>query len=224
MKKLLVICFAVLMVVSMSITAFAENGGFVVSPSTNPAPEVETFEPSSDACTADLIVTPYSKRDTLPDKERTMLEKAYGEVMNASDLTTLCAELASLAKSKNILGKDLAVSDLFDVRMEGCETDHALHGSFKIVLKAETLNGFVCLLHMKEDGSWEVIKNAKVTNGNLLSFSANEFSPFAIVVDSSKQGPDKTGDETMIGLYIAVMAVSAVAIVILVAKSKKQRA
>ena len=224
MKKLLAICFAVLMVASMSISAFATSGGFVISPSAKPAPEVESFEASSDDCTAVLIVTPYAERNTLTVDEKTQIESAYNEVVSSKDLTNLCEEMDNIASSKKIAGKDLAVSDLFDIRMEGCDVDHDQHGAFKITLTVDALSNFVCLLHRNADGSWEVIKDAKVVDGDSLSFVADDFSPFAIVVDGSKQGPSQTGDETMIGLYIAIMAVSAVAIVILVSKSKKQRA
>lgn len=224
MKKLLAICVAVLMVAAVSMPVFAEDGGFVVSPSTNPAPGVDTFEAASDDCTAELIATPYAERNTLSTEDKTLIEDAYDEVTNSNDLTSLCAALADIASSKSIAGEDLAVSDLFDLRTEGCDVNHDQHGAFKIILEAETLNNFVCLLHMKDDGNWEVIKDAKVVDGNCLSFTADDFSPFAIVVDGSKKAPSQTGDETMIGLYIAIMAVSAVAIVVLWKKAKKQAA
>ena len=223
MKKLLAICFAVLLVASMSFQVFAE-GGFVISPSKKPAPEVDTFEPSDDECTAELIITPYKDRDQLPEDRKDRIEEAYDEISDSDDLTDLIDDLKDLADKKNIDGKDLAVSDLFDARTEGCDNNHDQHSPFDVVLEADTLSNFVGLAYKDENGKWILVEGATVVNGDHLKFKTDGFGPFAIIVDASKQGPSQTGDETMIGLYIAIMAVSAVAIVILVVKTKKQRA
>ena len=108
MKKVLAICLMTVMVLSMSVNVFAAPGGFVNSPSGNPAPTVVDFDPSNDACTAQLVITPYGDRHVLSETLRTMLEKAYSEISSSDDLTELNAELAKIAADKNIAGKDLA--------------------------------------------------------------------------------------------------------------------
>ena len=225
MKKVLAICLMMVMVLSMSVNVFAASGGFVSSPSGNPAPTVVSFKPSDDDCTAQLVVTPYGDKHDLSDALRAMFEKAYNDIVNSDDLTKLNAELAKLAADKKIKGKDLAVSDLFDIHVTGCDY-HDEHVDFDITLDADTLDRFEGLLHMNKDGVWELVTDAEViNNGEHLKFSADSFSPFAIVVDTSSGSPDapQTGDNSMIHIYAIVMAVSALAIVVITVKSRKQK-
>ena len=147
MKKVLAICLMIVMVVSMSVTSFAAPGGFVSSPSGNPAPTVVDFDPSNDNCTGWLVITPYGDREDLSDVLRSLLEKAYNDIVNSDDLTKLNAELAKIAADKNIEGKNLAVSDLFDIHVTGCDF-HDGHFGFDITLDADKLSSFVGLLHM----------------------------------------------------------------------------
>ena len=225
MKKVLAICLMMVMVLSMSVNVFAAPGGFVNSPSGNPAPTVVNFDPSNDACTAQPVITPYGDRYDLSETLKAMLEKAYGEISSSDDLTKLNAELAKIAADMNIAGKDLAVSDLFDIHVTGCDY-HDEHVDFDITLDADTLSHFVGLLHMNKDGVWELVTDAEVVNnGEQLKFSVDSFSPFAIVVDTSEPNPDapQTGDNSMIHIYAIIMAVSALAIIVIAVKSKKQR-
>ncbi len=223
MKKILVICLTVLMLASMTLCVFAAPGKFVSSPSGNSAPTVVSFDPEDDGCTATLIITPYSERKTLPEALKAMIEKAYDIILGTDDLTKLNADLAKVAADKNIEGKNLAVSDLFDIRVEGC-TAHDDHVNFNIVIAADTLNNFVGLLHMEKEGEFELVSNAEViNNGQHLKFSVDSLSPFAIVVDTLPDAP-QTGFNSMIGVYAAVMIASALALVVIAVMSKKQKA
>ena len=225
MKKVLAICLMMVMVVSMSVTAFATPGGFVSSPSGRPVPTVVEFAPSSDNCTASLVITPYGDKQELSNALRSLIEKAYKDVVDSDDLTKLNAELAKLAADKNIDSKNLAVSDLFDIHPTGCD-HHKGHYDFDITLDVDKLNNFVGLLHMNKNGEWELVANAKVVNNNeRLQFSVDSFSPFAIVVDTTIDGGDapQTGDNSMIYVYVILMAVSALSLVVIVLKNKKQR-
>ena len=225
MKKVLAICLMIVMVVSMSVTSCAAPGGFVSSPSGNPAPTVVDFDPSNDNCTGWLVITPYGDREDLSDVLRSLLEKAYKDVVNSDDLTKLNAELAKIAADKNIEGQNLAVSDLFDIHVTGCDF-HDGHFGFDITLDADKLSSFVGLLHMNKNGEWELVADAKVVNNNEhLQFSVDSLSPFAIVVDTTIDGGDvpQTGDNSMIYVYVILMAVSALSLVVIVLKNKKQR-
>jgi len=173
MKKLLAICLMVVMVVSMSATAFAATDGFVSSPSGNAAPGLVSFKSSDEDCTATLNITPYGDRHDISDTLRNMLEKAYEDIAGSTDLTKLNPDLSKIAADKNIDGKDLAVSDLFDIHAAGCDY-HEEHADFDIILDAATLKGFVGLLHMNKDEKWEFVDNAKVVNnGEHLKFSVD---------------------------------------------------
>ena len=225
MKKVLAICLMIVMVVSMSVTSFAAPGGFVSSPSGNPAPTVVDFDPSNDNCTGWLVITPYGDREDLSDVLRSLLEKAYNDIVNSDDLTKLNAELAKIAADKNIEGQNLAVSDLFDIHVTGCDF-HDGHFGFDITLDADKLSSFVGLLHMNKNGEWELVADAKVVNNNEhLQFSVDSLSPFAIVVDTTIDGGDapQTGDNSMIYIYVILMAASALALVTILLKNKKKR-
>lgn len=223
MKKMVSVVLAMVLMLTMSVSVFAAPGQFVKSPSLNDSVILISFDRGSEDCTGDLIVTPYKERATLPADLKTLIEKAYGDIAASKDLSTLNADLAAVAAAKDIAGTDLKVSDLFDVRYEGC-TNHGEGHSFDIVVKANTLHRFVGLLHMNQNGEWELIENAKViNNGEHLSFYVDSLSPFAVVVDTSEADGDSpvTGIHNEIIIYGILMLVSALAVVALIAKSKK---
>lgn len=225
MKKVLAVCLMVVMLVSMNISVLAAPGSFVSSPSGNPAPMLISFECADEGCTAQLKITPYAERNTLPANLKNMIENFYALIAGTNDLTTLNADLAKLAADKNLPGTSLAVSDLFDIYAYGC-TEHEEHKTFTITLDADTLNRFVGLLHMKDNGEIELIKSAKVlSDGEHLQFTAETLSPFAIVVRTGNDVPGggpQTGDINMIPVYVIVMTVSALALVLVLLKSRKQ--
>ena len=163
-------------------------------------------------------------RASLPEFLRKLIEKAYSDIANSKDLTTLNKDLANKAKELKIAGKDLAVSDLFDLQTNGCDGECG-HNGYKVVLKASSLKRFVGLLHMNKDGEWELIKDAKVTGkGETIEFTTETMSPFAIVVDTSVEpNPPQTGDSSMIHVYATVMAVAALGVVAVVVKSRKRK-
>lgn len=224
MKKVLAIYLVMLMVLTMSVSVFAAPGSFVSSPSGNPVPRIVNFNPRNDACAAQLIITAYADRPMLPDALRALMEQAYNDIAGTNDLTSLNADLAKIAKNKNMDTTKLAVSDLFDLHMVGCDY-HEGHTYFDITLEADTLDRYVALLHMNKNGEWELVEDAKVeNNGDHLTFSVEGFSPFAIVVDTSVDVDDpETGDNSMIQVYATIMVISALAAVVILVKGKKQR-
>ena len=217
MKKIIAILLSLVFVVSMSLTVMAANN-FVSSPSGRPAPNIISFKPADEECTARIIVTGYGDSDQLPEELKALMEKAYNEIISAEDLAKLNDEFAKYLKSLKIDSSNLAISDLFDLRVEDCNF-HDSHVDFEIVLEPETLKNFVGLLHMNKDGEWEFINNAEVVaNGKHLKFSVESLSPFAIVVDTSG---GQTGDSGMIAVYAIIMVVSAAALVVVLVKAKK---
>lgn len=225
MKKVLVLCLMLALVVGMSMNVFAVSDGFVSSPSVNPAPTVVSFTPSNEQCTATITITAYADKSELPDELLALFEKAYSDIADCDDLTKLNSALAKIASDKGINGADLAVSDLFDIHVVGCDY-HDGHVDFEVTLDVEALSRFVGLLHMNKDGEWELVEDAEVVkDGDHLKFSVDSFSPFAVVVDTSvKDATPQTGDSNMIYVYVAVMAVSALAVLLIVIKRNKQKA
>ncbi len=223
MKKLLLLCLTVVMALSMTLTVFADNGGFLISPSLNKAPRMIGFRPGSEDCEAEIVITPYAERKKLSAEGKAEIEAAYDSIKGTTDLSTLTADLTAIAASMNISVKDLAVSDLFDMTYINCtHEEHEEHGYFTITLQADTLKGFVSLLHY-DNGTWEVVSDAQA-DGDEITFKIDDFSPFAIVVDTTA-APAPTG-VSAVGIYVcvAVMAVSAVAFVICMKKSKRTAA
>ncbi len=216
MKKITVVCLAVVMMLSMSLTAFADS--FIESPSNNLAPEVESVEAPEvpEGETLEIEVTPYADADELDAEAEAALREAYADIKGTDDLSTLVEELAEIAEDLGIDVEDLAVSDLFDI---SANLDNP--GTVTLKLKADTLKGFVALIHYN-NGEWELVENAKAEN-NVLTFSTDEFSPFAIVVDATLNAP-QTGDNSNVIIWGSVAAVSAVGVIVLLilwAKSKK---
>lgn len=223
MKKVLTICMVVLMLAGISLNALAAPSGFVSSPSGNKAPAVEEFTAGADECTATLVVTPFTEKETLPDTLKDLFEQAYDSITETKDLTSLNDLLKKVAEDKSINPQNLAVSDLFDIHATDCEF-HDGHKEFDITLSAETLGSFVGLLHMKKDGVWELVEDARVTqNGTHLQFSVESFSPFAIVVDTSTIEVPPTGDNIMTYVWLTSAAAAAfVACVAVFAVSNKK--
>ncbi len=225
MKKSLAFCLTIIMVMSISVTAFAVPNGFLVSPSGNPAPGVVTFDPKDDDCTASLIITPYGDRHDLPDDLREIFEEAYEQIVGADDIADLNDDLKKVAEDKNIDSENLAVSDLFNLHAIGCDI-HDDHYGFDIVLEADTLNRFVGLVQLNSNGEWELITNAQVIkNGNHLKFTVDYLSPLAIIIDTTiySDKTPQTGDNSMVDTYAILMALSALAIVFVLVKGKKQK-
>jgi len=213
MKKLLSVCLALIMVACFSVTAFAE-GGFLNSPSLNPAPEV--VEPTDEG----IEVTPYNDRDSLTDDEKKALEDAYDSIKNVDDVRDLNKDVAD-GNSSN-----LAVSDLFNVGYEGNNTS----GSYSVALKSDTLNNFTSLMTYV-NGKWEIVDGAKVQDGKLM-FTAKNLGPYAIVVNTgdSTNSPQTginettTTENTSLVVYGALMVVSACGALFMWRKSKKYTA
>ena len=227
------------LVIGMSISAFAAANGFVSSPSTNTAP-VLVSATNVEGCSAQIVITAYGNRNTLPENVCKQLEDAYAAIVAAGDLSTLNSDVAAIAESLGVSASDLAVSDLFDISSTACD-DHNNHGHFDITLKSEYLKNFVCLLHYYT-GTWRIVDNAEVTNnGTHLEFDEKEFSPFAIVVstkdlavqpgETTQPGEDTTvpGDDidqpdgNNLWWILIIIAILLIAIAIVVAVTVKKK-
>lgn len=209
-KRILTAIVLVFFAFSLILPVSAAQGSFVQSPSSNLAPEIVDNGDSDDK----FEITSYADRDKLPEEDREALEKAYKKITSVKILTGICGGLKKLAEKENIPAANLAVSDLFDISAKDVNKD----GRFDIVIKAETLENFVALLHYK-DGKFELVEDAKVIekDGELhLTFSVDGLSPFAIVVDTGEELPSDKDNVIIIVLVIIVAAEAAALISILI--------
>lgn len=228
MKKVLTLCLVLVMALCMSVTAFAAPNGFTRSPGANSAPTVENFDPEDEDCTADLIITPFGDLSKLPEEMQQRFQEAYDSIVNADDLTKLNEELEKNAKEKGIDPDNIGISDLFNIHCEGCD-NHEGHDKAGITLSAETLNNFLGLMFMDEDGKWQWVKDAAVNANGKLEFTAtNTNAPYAIVVDTTEAGTGNgdpgTGEGFGIYFWIAIASTAALLIVLVLILIKKKRA
>lgn len=225
LKKILVVCLVLAVLMSVSATAFAASNGFVKSPSGSQAPTVEKFEPENEHCMGTLVITSYGDRKDLPTDLRDRFEDAYDAIVKAEDMTDLNDDLAQIAADQKIDPEYLEVLDLFNVHIEGCDT-HDGHFNFDITISTSTLDEFVALLHMNENGEWELIEAEVSSDGKHLSFSVEEaLGPFAIIVDTTSTSPDgPTGESNLVYIYAAMMVLSALALVVVILLFRRKKA
>lgn len=228
MKKVLAVLMMVLLIACMSFSSLAAVGEFVQSPSNNKAPVLEDATPGNSSCTAKIVITSYADRSSLSDKEADLLEKAYNDISDSKSVTELCKNFSSISKKLGIPETNLSVSDLFNVKYEGCK-EHGNHGFIDLVISSDTFKNFVGLMYLTDNG-WVYVDGATVkeVNGEYhLSFKANGFGPYAAVVNSSviaDKNPH-TGDSNTVYVFAALMVISVLTVVALVPKkSKKQEA
>lgn len=201
---------------SLSLTAFAEVGSFVQSPSVNDAPVLEDSSSEDHDCDESLIVTSYADRSDLSEEAKAKIEKAYQKISGVKNLTSVCGALKAVAEAKGIPTENLAVSDLFDLSDKHADVEKA---KFEVSLKAETLENFVGLLHFV-DGKWELVEDAAVyenEDGDLiLKFTTDGLSPFAVVVDTQEKTLVNDNTGLIVALIIISVAEAAALITILI--------
>ncbi len=221
MKKIITLILAITMVFVSAVSVFAVQGGFVESPSKDSV-SLEAFENEDKNCKAEIIITPYSDVDELEDTKEQENKDAYNEIVNMAD--SFLKALKELANLMNIDVSRLAISEVFDVSYY--ETaGHDGHGAFTITVKVKNLEEFVGLLHC-DNGEWKVVENAE-SNGNTITFTVGDLSPFAVVVDAGAdtQNPEipntNTADITAQTL-ISAAAVALFSILLVVVLRQKK--
>lgn len=226
MKKILAVCLALIMVVSAGVFAYAK-GGFIASPSGNSAPIIiEVTYDDILSCKPKVVVTAYSDRGTLDDDKEEDMNEAYDEIASNKDLTILWPFLKEVAISKSLNPFYFAVSDLFDISAYHT-LPHDYCGRITVRLSSETLSRFVALVHRTASGEWELIPNVILDVAEeTITFSINDLSPFAIVVDTSAEDVPDTGNPLLTYIPAAIMVVSGAALlgVLVSLKRKKQEA
>ncbi len=181
MKKIVVFCFAILMVFALTIPTFAAPGAFVSSPSGNMAPELVNYVAETEGCVATIKITAYSERASLDEAARLELEDAYNQIANPTEDNAYSKAINQLASDKSMNVSQLSVSDLFDISASDCE-GHDAHEGFTITLKSETLTNLVGILHFN-GSTWDIVDVSELNKEEgTVTFNVDELSPFAFVV------------------------------------------
>ena len=209
MKKIFAILLAVILVCSLSATAFADN--FVNSAANAGAPEVETVVDKDGKDVASVIgVTPITEKEELAEEEQKVLDEAFESLKEAENLAEVNDSLKEAAGDK-----DIAVSDLFNISAK-----EEVSFPLTLTLKNENLDNFVALLQYV-DGEWNWV-DAEVKD-NQITFTVDQLGTFAIVVAAEPATSAQTGEPASIGL-IAAAVVFAVAAGFFFTKSLKVKA
>lgn len=218
MKKFLAICLSFILMLCFSVSALAV-GGFVSSPSANQAPEVVGTDDKDEDCTVEVDITPYAERDDLLEQNREEIEEAYSQIATVSDLGELGEAFKDAAKDAGLDNTALmSISELFDVSVANC-TDHNAHGAFNATIKPSSMNNVVALM-VYSNGKWSMVKNFKINRSKgQITFTAEKFGPYALVVSKDAYSP-KTSKDTTCVAFPLVAIVASISVVVFV-KSKK---
>ena len=212
MKRFFAFFMTVVLVVAMSVPAFAALGGFISSPSGVPAPKLEDFKPVTPDCTGKIVITSWADRHTLDDATRARFEQAYNDIINLNNggANSLFEVMKDFEKSHGFDHKDLAVGTLFDISSYNC-THHEKHEGFIITLKPEVWGNIVGVAHLTPNG-WEVVDDTMDEANQTITFTVGSLSPFALVYNTNPGGSSSTGDSNSTWIYISIMAASVVAL------------
>lgn len=210
MKKMMVVLMAVLLVLTMTVSVFAA-GNFVSSPSVQVGPTMVDYVFVGD-CSGELVLTPYSNRNTLDADTLAQFEAAYNQIKDSKDLTKLFPGV-KIPEGK----AGVAVSDLFYLDYAGCD-DHGDHNPFTATIKPEIIDN-IAGVYALVNGEWVAVEY-KVDGENLV-ITSEHYGPYAVVVNTD--GVPGTGDSFPWG-YLVAMVVSAVGLVIIAFAFKKKAA
>ena len=207
MKKIAVSLMTVLLVLTMTVSVFAA-GNFVSSPSVQAGPSLVNYEFTGE-CPGELLLTPYSVRDTLGADDLALFEGAYDQIKNSDNLAALFPGV------KIPEGKDkLAVGDPFFLSFVGCD-DHNGHNPFTATIKPE-VNSNVAGVYVCVNGEWIAVEY-KIDGENIV-ITSEYYGPYAIVVGTGSV--PGTGDSFPWG-YLVAMVASAVGLVAIAFAFKK---
>ena len=237
MKKLFVILLTIVAVLTLAVSAVADNGGFVESPSNNDTPEVVDSSNESEDCDAEIVIYSYSDRSKLSEDKQKAIEEAYGDIVATSDVSSLNAEIGQLTDELGINADELAVSELFYVAHTDCD-GHEAHGEFTVEIDPKVTENFVGVVYFA-GGSWHLLDFARIsTHGESIVIKLALNAPYAILVytgeeefespsmaDVEEPKDNGTVVTVVVAVAVAVAAVIAVAGVVIalsVIKKKKK--
>jgi hypothetical protein len=223
MKKLLALSLTVATVaLTMSTAVLADTNNFVSSPSATTAPTVETSVTESGAV-VELTVTAYKDAESLPEEKQELFQKGYEAIVAASDVSELNEGLEDMAKEAGVESGELVISDMFDISMTDVTTDTDVQtGKVTVTLALDNLENFVALLHYN-GSEWEIVEGATVNgDGTKLTFTAESFSPFAIVTHNGETEAPKTGsDFNWVAYAVGAVVLGGVAVFCFVESKRK---
>ncbi len=188
----------------------------------------------------EVVVTPYSKKDSQNDTIKSKLEKAYEQAGDKS-VTDLSADASKVLDGAGLKADEVVVSDVFDVDV----TDDILTklnesgNTLKITFKANVNKGDFLMVMTNcgilDGDSWKVVpaENVVINGDGTVTVTFTELCPVLFVTDGAAVSVDPAGpnspqtsdDANNKAMTVAVAAVAVVALgaIAFVATRKNER-
>ncbi len=238
MKRVLSVILAVVLVCSLSVSAFAA-ADVNKSVTAKPAPELVVPDASNPNIVAEilkdeevihsvlhseLIVTPYVDAHDAPhDIITERLLAAFAEITAVDSVGELHDDLEAIAKEidKDYTADNLVVTDLFDVYIAGeaarhfnASDDHYLRITLKTGIAPDAVPPTV--LYNCTGEKWDLVDDANIVNNGdgTVTIKFYDLCPVLFLSAVDKETPD-TGDSSDALLWGGVAAVAAVGCVVL---------
>ncbi len=212
MKKLVSMLAAGLMLVSLAMPAFAEEGtGFVGSIEQKPAPGIETGTtvtidgsevPFEELSSQDvrLVITPVSQKDSAPNSEITgYLTSAYNDisVSGTSEIVFTSeddqAKFDEVKKDAESRGKTIVASNVVDLSVIDNNNKIVSVDAISATLSVDNASDLVLVMH-KADDTWTVVPFVINDDGTItVSLTGRGVLAFFVETGASSVTP---GDDT----------------------------
>ena len=197
MKKVLSILLVVMLIVSLSAAAFADN--FVSSVANAGAPELEeSVDADGNNVDDALEVVPNDEAEKLEEAEQKDMEEAVKSLTDAKDLAAVNEDLKTAAA-----GRSIAISDVFTVKAK-----KDVKFPLTIKLKNQNLADFVGLMQFI-DGKWVWID--ATVDGDVLEFTVDSLGVFATVVAVDEAASPATGENVPYGFILGAVVLAGAA-------------
>lgn len=228
MKKFISLFLAAIMVMSFGLSSFAATE-FVKSIEAKDAPEIVSPEGYGDDTAAllldktnavkgtipraELIVTPFDPKGT--DDVQKELGAAY-ESIRANKISGVLSDADKKEiEDAGVKVSNLVVTDLFDLyytKQDSLSEDNKLNVTFSTDLKLKTTDKLFVMVEV--DGVWIKVpsKDVKITSNGNINVSFTKLCPVAFMIETE---PDNTSSAIPLGFWIALAAVSLLAIVLI---------
>lgn len=214
MKKMISIIMALMIIMLAVVPAAAASDSFVPSIEAKNGPQTVTQTDSKGENAAAiiydkdgheiiavpedaLIITPIADLNNASDAIKEALKHAQEQITNAGNLSDLTSEVESYLKKNypDISLEDLAVSQLFDIRLNDEYSKYLTNGAYFRV-KLDLGESFIFFL-MSQDKAWSLGKDYAV-DGNSLTLDLTGPTQIALVKSnySSSLPEDKNNTET----------------------------
>lgn len=220
MKKLIAILIAITVCCAMVLPVAAEE--FVPSISYKDNPEI-LEEPvikddaQEEVKDVELVITPVSDALNTPENDREHYEAGLVDVYQQLEDGSM-----KLPEPEED-GKYYVIRDLIDISVLDSEGKDADVSSVEVVFDLGLQNGQNIVIMVFDGNEWKVVDAVTYNNNGSVTVVFDTLGPVAFCVEN--EGSSSTGDKMAaeLGIWVTLMAVSACAIVVLIATRRRVR-